>query len=89
MAGIPEDVLRRAKEILDNLEGAELDEVGRPRLAHASPETDKGDFVQLNLFSSEEGNLLELIRKLDISSMTPLEALLELNKLKEYIDSRT
>ena len=89
IAGIPEDVLRRAKEILDNLEGAELDEVGRPRLAHASPETDKGDFVQLNLFSSEEGNLLELIRKLDISSMTPLEALLELNKLKEYIDSRT
>jgi DNA mismatch repair protein MutS len=89
IAGIPEDVLRRAKEILENLEGTELDEVGRPRLAHTSPERDKEDFVQLNLFSSEQGKVLDLIRRLDISSMTPLAALIELNKLKEYIESGT
>ena len=37
LAGLPPDALiARAREILDNLEGGELDEVGRPRLAEAS-----------------------------------------------------
>ncbi|MBW1803499.1 MAG: DNA mismatch repair protein MutS, partial [Deltaproteobacteria bacterium] len=35
IAGLPEWVIERAKEILENLEGQEMDEAGRPRMAHA------------------------------------------------------
>ncbi|HUU80050.1 MAG TPA: DNA mismatch repair protein MutS [Acidobacteriota bacterium] len=87
IAGLPESVLRRAKEILENLEEKEIDEIGITRLANRSSESDRGDFLQLSLFKSEDGKLRDWIRGLDISSMTPLEALIELNRLKEYMDS--
>jgi DNA mismatch repair protein MutS len=89
IAGLPEGVITRAKEILNNLEGTELDEIGRPRLARAPSEKDKGEMVQLGLFGSQDGKLREWIRGLDISSMTPLEALIKLNELKERVDSTT
>jgi DNA mismatch repair protein MutS len=86
IAGIPEQVIERAKEILANLEGEELDEVGRPRLARSSGNEDLEDSLQLNLFGSQDQRLIKWIRELDISTLTPLEALIELNKMKEYLD---
>jgi DNA mismatch repair protein MutS len=86
IAGIPEEVIERAKEILANLEGEELDEVGRPRLARSSRKKDLEDSLQLNLFASRDQRLAKRIRELDISLLTPLEALIELNKMKEYLD---
>jgi DNA mismatch repair protein MutS len=86
IAGLPGNVLKRAKEILDNLESAELDEVGQPRLAHTFPEKKQGDVVQLGLFGSQDQKLRAWIRDMDISKMTPLDALVELNKLKEHVD---
>jgi len=85
IAGIPEQVIERAKEILANLEGEELDEVGRPRLARSSGKKDLEDSPQLNLFGSQDQRLIKRIRELDISLLTPLEALIELNKMKEYL----
>jgi DNA mismatch repair protein MutS len=85
IAGLPAHVLKRAKEILDNLENSEMDEGGRPRLAHTFPEKKQGDVVQLGLFGSQDRKLREWIRDMDISKMTPLEALVELNKLKEHV----
>ncbi|MEE9417932.1 MAG: DNA mismatch repair protein MutS [Desulfatiglandaceae bacterium] len=89
IAGLPEGVIMRAKEILNNLEGTELDEIGRPRLARTPREKNEGAMLQLGLFGSQDGKLRERIRGFDISSMTPLEALIELNKLKEQVDSHT
>ena len=34
LAGLPEKVLKRAFEVLDNLEKSEFDEVGQPRISH-------------------------------------------------------
>lgn len=87
IAGLPDRALRRAKEILNNLEGTELDEAGRPRLAQTSHKKSEGDVLQLSLFETKDRKLRERIKGLDISSITPLEALIELNKLKEYVDS--
>jgi len=87
IAGLPEEILSRAKEILHNLEGAELNNVGRPRLAEDSSDKDGDDIVQLSLFMPQDQKLREWITGLDISSMTPLEALTELNQLKEYVAS--
>jgi DNA mismatch repair protein MutS len=86
IAGLPDRALRRAKEILNNLEGTELDETGRPRLAQTSHKKSEGDVLQLSLFETKDRKLRERIKGLDISSITPLEALIELNKLKEYVD---
>lgn len=86
IAGLPEEVIERAKEILINLEGEELDDVGRPRFARSQRKQDQGDILQLNLFGSQDYRLKKWIQELNISSMTPLEALNELNKIKEYLD---
>jgi DNA mismatch repair protein MutS len=86
IAGLPEKVIERAKEILDNLEGEELDDLGRPRLAHSLGEEDQGNHLQLNLFGALDNRLKKWIGEIDISSMTPLEALIELNKIKEYVE---
>jgi DNA mismatch repair protein MutS len=88
IAGLPEPVLKRAEEVLDNLEGVALDETVRPRLSNAlSLMKDKNRVVQLGLFETADPSLRDWIRGLDIHSMTPLDALLEINKLKEYVDS--
>jgi DNA mismatch repair protein MutS len=88
IAGLPREVIERAREILDNLEGEELDEVGRPRLARSQDNDDEETRLQLNLFGLKDQRLQRWIRKLDISSMTPLEALIELNKMKTYLDEQ-
>jgi DNA mismatch repair protein MutS len=75
LAGLPEQVLRRAREILENLEAKELDESGKPALAHK----------QLPLFEMKEHPLLEALRKLDLSRTTPLEALLWLNEAQKKL----
>ena len=85
IAGLPESVIERAKEILENLEGENLDEAGRPRMAH-SKEMGEDELLQLSLFGGREQRLRKRIQRLDIPSMTPLEALNELNKIKEYLD---
>jgi len=86
IAGLPESVLERAKEILENLEGRELDEVGRPRIARSKNRRRDEKAAQLHLFAQGDAKLKDWIRKLDVSAMTPLEALLELNRLQEYIN---
>ncbi|MFO7601393.1 MAG: DNA mismatch repair protein MutS [Candidatus Desulfacyla sp.] len=88
IAGIPEAVIRRAKEILNNLEKTEADETGRPRLArHRASESGEGDMVQLALFGSGDREMREWIRALDIEAMTPVEALVALNDLKKRVNS--
>ena len=88
IAGIPEGVIQRAKEILNNLEKTEADETGRPRLAyHPLSETEEGNMVQLGLFEPQDRRLREWIKGLNVDGMTPVEALVTLNELKERLNS--
>jgi len=51
LAGLPQEVIARAKEILANLEEGELGETGQPKLAKARPRRGKPDNKdQLSLF---------------------------------------
>ncbi|MFH1350740.1 MAG: DNA mismatch repair protein MutS [Pseudomonadota bacterium] len=88
IAGIPDKVIERAKEILTNLEKGEVDEVGRPRLAQSLKKKDERDILQLNLFGAQDQRLRKWVEELDISSMTPLEALIQLDKLKKYVEEQ-
>jgi DNA mismatch repair protein MutS len=80
LAGLPPAVVERAREILKNLEGGELDERGRPRLAGGSS---KEEPAQMALFGAEDRRLSEELRKVDVSTLTPVEALNLLHALVE------
>jgi len=84
IAGVPEAVIGRAKEILRNLEKGEFDEIGMPRIARGKTASPKGN-PQLSLFVESDDAILDELRALDISSMTPLEALNKLSGLKDKL----
>jgi DNA mismatch repair protein MutS len=82
LAGLPDDTIQRAKEVLSNLEKAELNELGAPKLAYSS-ESEPSEALrrgQLDLFTTQADPVLKEILGLDILNMTPLDAL---NKLYE------
>ncbi len=86
IAGIPIEVIERAKEILSNLEKGEIDDLGRPRIARSNDPQHMEETAQLNLFGWHSQVLIKRLRDLDTSSMTPLDALVELDNIKKYMD---
>jgi DNA mismatch repair protein MutS len=91
LAGIPRAVVDRAQEILFNLEKKELDESGHPKIAYrSSSERDKNQFL---LFDEDrERDLLarmkEDLQKIDLNSLTPLEALNYLDQLQKCLKDK-
>jgi DNA mismatch repair protein MutS len=74
LAGVPREVLERAKQILSQLEQEHLDEGGKPKLARRRRATRIGD-MQLTLFAAAEHPLLDEIRQTDVNQLRPLDAL--------------
>jgi DNA mismatch repair protein MutS len=74
LAGLPASVVRRAQEILGNLERTEFDREGRPRIAHSGTEAATSK-RQLALFAPAEDGVLDDLRRLDLDTLTPLAAL--------------
>ena len=84
LAGVPADVVTRARVILAALEDDHLDDAGRPTI----PRRDTGtEPRQLSLFGSELHPLLDDIRQMDLDQMTPLSALAELHRLRDQLSS--
>ncbi len=81
LAGIPERVIKRAKRILYNIEQGEYGG-GPAGLGNVTENVGRGP-VQLDLFSKPEHPVVEKLNQVDISRMTPLEALNLLNELQE------
>jgi DNA mismatch repair protein MutS len=92
LAGLPEGVLGRAREILANLERCELDEQGMPALAASSQRRPGG---QLGLFARPLPTpppahpVLAEILALEPDRMTPIEALVALGQLRARVASST
>ena len=80
LAGLPPAVVRRAAEILAELEQDELRRGGRPSLSG----TPVADQQQLGLFQTvpEPHPVVEELRRTDVDRLTPLEALNLLARLK-------
>ena len=72
LAGLPAAVIERAKEILQNLESGEAE--GK-RADTEKRGADVDEPVQMALFGSIERKLTEELRKLDVSRLSPIEAL--------------
>ncbi len=80
LAGLPEAVIARAREVLRLLEGEQL----VPALQHhgsGSPAPVAPSTPQLGLFGADEHRVVEQLRALDVNHLTPLEALTLLNDL--------
>jgi DNA mismatch repair protein MutS len=87
LAGLPGELIRRAREILKNLEKNELDTTGAPRLARkskAAAETREMP-MQLSLFGPEPSPILDELRDLSIDQLTPRQALDLLYRWKETL----
>ncbi|MCX7834407.1 MAG: DNA mismatch repair protein MutS [Ignavibacteria bacterium] len=75
MAGLPEFVTNRAKEILRSFEEKEARKI-------------KNDELQISLFEfTLDEKIREQLRKIDINNITPIEAINILKMLKDYIDN--
>jgi DNA mismatch repair protein MutS len=82
LAGLPDSIIKRAKEVLANLEREELNEIGKPRFADRKP---KKGTVQLDLFSSVTNSVVTEIKNLDLGALTPEDALHKLTEIKKKI----
>jgi DNA mismatch repair protein MutS len=80
LAGLPEAVVQRAKEILANLEEDEYDAGNIPRLARGEHSPVSGD-MQLTLWETEK-ELARRLKDLDVNNITPIQALEEIAALR-------
>ncbi len=76
LAGLPQEVIDRAKQVLADFEKAE-------ELSIRSLSKDKE--IQISLFQPIEHPILQEIRKLNLDNLTPIQALNILNKIKEEL----
>jgi DNA mismatch repair protein MutS len=82
LAGLPPEVIGRAREILANLEGGEYTDGGSPRIARQRKGEDAPLPPQMALFEESGDPLRKRLKSLSINTLTPLEALNLLAELK-------
>ncbi len=86
LAGLPEPVIDRAKEVLANLEQGEFTDGGLPKLAITRKKKTAWDSRQIALFQTPPDPLRERLREVDPNRLTPLEALTILAELKSKME---
>ena len=95
MAGMPQQVLKRANSMLELLESKNeaISEKGKKPAALDKKKQKEvpGEGYQLSFIQLDDPTLLEIRDKLldiDIDSLTPLEALLKLNEIKKLVGKK-
>ncbi len=86
LAGIPDAVIERAREVLDNLEKGELDLWGVPPLARSSRQPEDNPSAQMEIFPRLNGIIEERLKALSLDHLTPFEALVTLRELKTLVE---
>lgn len=74
LAGLPQKVIRRAREILAQLEEQQ-----------AAPRQEAGPEPQVSLEALREAEVLQILRSTPVETLTPLQGLNLLNELKEKL----
>jgi len=75
LAGLPDTVIARAREVLGQLETN----------AKPAPQVAKTQHIQLSLFEAEEPPVIQELRALDTDTMSPIEALTLLHRWKRDV----
>ncbi|MCJ7494715.1 MAG: DNA mismatch repair protein MutS, partial [Deltaproteobacteria bacterium] len=89
LAGLPPEVIDRAKEVLHNLEQGEFTEGGIPKLAISRKKKPTWESHQRTLFQPPPDPLRETLKKIDPNQLTPLDALNILSEMKNRLSSET
>ena len=71
LAGLPEKVLHRAREVLFNLEKREFDEVGVPRIARTEGKIISHQAEQLGLFVENAHPAIKYLEKIEPDDLSP------------------
>lgn len=96
LAGVPEMVIERAKEILSELLDKDILEkvqnISVPQKYDSKNKTEKPDDLELNqlsLFDTvKDEDVIEELKQIDISTLTPLDALNTLYRLQNKLNNR-
>lgn len=86
IAGVPRGVTERATSILKTLEQDHLQADGRPKVPQR--ETSPQKRQQKALFELPEDPLVDELRRIQVDHLTPMQALQELFRLRQQLDSR-
>jgi DNA mismatch repair protein MutS len=82
LAGLPVEVIHRAREVLAEHESAE-----RSAVTHLAKDKTKGSgTTQLTIFTPLSQKIVDRIKETDLNSISPLDALNLLHELKKQID---
>jgi DNA mismatch repair protein MutS len=79
LAGLPNDVIQRARTVLAEHESAE-------RTASAHLVQEPGPAAQLTIFTPLSQKIVDRLKAADVNNLTPLEALHLLSELKQQVD---
>jgi DNA mismatch repair protein MutS len=88
LAGVPDQVIESAKQVLSGIEKKDAETrsspmVPEPKKTPKRKKRKKKEDNQLELFALSEQPLKNILEKIDISSITPIEAMNILNDLKQ------
>ncbi|MGQ9804942.1 MAG: DNA mismatch repair protein MutS [Chlorobiales bacterium] len=97
MAGLPQQVISRAKEILAELESHEkVSHREMPETAHKVAVKNKVKSIkpkapdfQISLFEMGDTKLKDALQKLDLNKLTPIEAMMKLVELKRMAEEQS
>ncbi len=84
MAGMPKSIVKRAEEILSQLEQKRISGADIDQTLQQMPVQN----YQMSIFEAVDpkfNRMMEIFKDLDINTLTPVEALLKLNELKEIL----
>jgi DNA mismatch repair protein MutS len=87
LAGVPDEVCRRAEEVLANIERHELKISGDP-VMQTPPAAHAERINQLDLFRAPVDEISDRLRRLDVDGLTPREALELLAELHEKVHEK-
>ena len=96
LAGIPELVINRAKDIVNQLSANDITETvknisveGQASGKKKKPHLDEVDLTQMSLFDTvKDDDIIQELRDVDISHMTPMDALNKLYELQNKVKNR-
>lgn len=94
LAGVPENVLVRARELVEQLSNADItaavkDLTNNKKPKAKVPHLDEVDLKQMALFDTlQDDDIINEIQELDISNLTPMDALNTLYRLQNKIKNR-
>ena len=93
LAGVPESVINRAKEIINELIENDIADIAKSitvkTKAPKAPKLDDVDMSQMSIFDTiKDEDIIRELREVDVNNLTPVEAMNKLNELSNKVRNR-